>query len=282
MANSTYPGRLRFGSKGPAVKALQAQLNTYGNHLLLDGEFGAATKKVVMAFQAHRHIGSDGVVDAVVWARIFNQPPPVLHPQKPETSADTLRRLREEVPVRQRQIADSTGDRRKALVARYDKIRAAIRRLIVPAPDLRTRALAEAEKQIGVMEVGGNNLGPDVERIIRFADGVAGEPWCVDFVIWSYGHAGSQVVKPGFTRAVASMWTADLRRTTTPKPGDIVRFTFDHTGLFVRDLGNGEIETIEGNTGATGAVSDSRTGGDGVYRKHRSKSLVLDYLVVAR
>jgi hypothetical protein len=52
--------------------------------------------------------------------------------------------------------------------------------------------------------------------------------------------------------------------------------------MFVRDRGDGTIETIEGNTGASGAVSDSRTGGDGVYRKVRPKSLVKDYLRVHR
>ena len=69
---------------------------------------------------------------------------------------------------------------------------------------------------------------------------------------------------------------------SAPKRGDIVRYTFDHTGLFVKDNGNGTITTIEGNTGHSGAVSDSKTGGDGVYLKVRSKSLVRDYLRVTR
>jgi len=50
----------------------------------------------------------------------------------------------------------------------------------------------------------------------------------------------------------------------------------------VKDNGNGTITTIEGNTGRTGAVSDSATGGDGVYVKVRSKSSVTDYLRVTR
>ena len=64
--------------------------------------------------------------------------------------------------------------------------------------------------------------------------------------------------------------------------GDLVRFTFDHVGMFVRDRGDGTVETIEGNTGTSGAVSDSATGGDGVYRKIRSKGLVRDYVHVTR
>ena len=81
---------------------------------------------------------------------------------------------------------------------------------------------------------------------------------------------------------------AGVQKVDQPKLGDIVRFEFtgdqtpDHTGMFEKDLGNGSIQTIEGNTGARGAVSDSKTGGDGVYRKVRSKSLVKDYFRVTR
>jgi hypothetical protein len=147
--------------------------------------------------------------------------------------------------------------------------------------DIGARALMEAGRLVGVMESGGNNRGPVVEKITRYALGTVGEPWCVNFNIWCYGHAGSQFVKPGYTRAVRYMFPHDgLIQTSSPRPGDMVRFSFDHTGLFVKDNGNGTITTIEGNTGASGAVSDSATGGDGVYRKVRSKSLVRDYLRV--
>lgn len=146
---------------------------------------------------------------------------------------------------------------------------------------LRIRALDQAELQLAqhVFETGGNNRGPAVERIIRYAQGDIGEPWCVDFVIWCYGQAGSRVVKPGYPRAVRLMRTAQTMVVSDPRPGDIVRFSFDHTGLFVKDNGDGTITTIEGNTGARGAVSDGN-GSDGVYRKIRSKGDVADYLRV--
>lgn len=67
----------------------------------------------------------------------------------------------------------------------------------------------------------------------------------------------------------------------TPERGDLVRFTFDHIGMYAGGEG-GQIETIEGNTGAAGAMSDSHTGGDGVYRKRRAAGLVQDYLRVER
>lgn len=147
---------------------------------------------------------------------------------------------------------------------------------------LRLRAMDVAEGMIGVMERGGNNAGPAVARIICANGGIGPEAWCGDFCAYCYRLAGSKAV----TRAWASVrllgMLAGVRRVAGPAPGDLVRFRFDHIGIYVRDCGDGNIETIEGNTGAFGAVSDSATGGDGVYRKVRSKQLVSDYLRVSR
>lgn len=147
---------------------------------------------------------------------------------------------------------------------------------------LRLKALGEAMKLIGVMEAGGNNRGQAVERIIAVGGGLPGQAWCGWFCAAVYKRAGSRAVdwKWGAVRLLSTV--TGVRRVSTPLPGDLVRFTFDHVGLFERDNGDGTITTLEGNTGATGAVSDSKTGGDGVYRKVRSKSLVNDYLRVSR
>lgn len=147
---------------------------------------------------------------------------------------------------------------------------------------LRLRALGEAMKLIGVMEVGGNNRGQAVERIIHLGGGLPGQAWCGWFCAAVYKRAGSKAVdwQWGAVRLLSAV--TGVRRVSTPLPGDLVRFTFDHVGMFEKDNGDGTITTVEGNTGATGAVSDSKTGGDGVYRKVRSKSLVNDYLRVSR
>jgi hypothetical protein len=146
------------------------------------------------------------------------------------------------------------------------------------------RALDEAKKLVGVMEEGGNNAGSAVAAIIRGGGGSpsARPPWCGYFVAYCYRKAGSRAVdwRWGAVRLLSSV--SGVKRTSSPRAGDLVRFTFDHVGLFVKDNGDGTIECIEGNTGASGAVSDSRTGGDGVYRKRRPKSLVADYLRVTR
>lgn len=147
---------------------------------------------------------------------------------------------------------------------------------------LRLRALEHARALIGVMEHGGNNTGSMVDKIIHGNGGAIGEPWCGDTMAFVYRAAGSRVVQHAWASVRALGFLTGMSIVSTPQPGDIVCFTFDHTGMFVRDLGGGQIETIEGNTGSSGARSDSSTGGDGVYLKARSKSLVSRYVRVNR
>lgn len=147
----------------------------------------------------------------------------------------------------------------------------------------------------GVHEVNGNNRGPMVDKIIRYAGGDLGEPWCVDGVIWAYGHAGSKVVRPGYPRAVRLMKVNGVHVTKKARPGNIVRYVFDHTGLLVgwRRQVRGRfvrcprwlathILAVECNTGSTGAVSDSAAGTDGCKVKLRAIELVQDFLYVDR
>ena len=194
---------------------------------------------------------------------------------------DTLARVRSTgtVPEGLRRIIVHPQSRTPEQLGRAASRRRAAK---LSASTLRSRAARIALHEVGVMEVGGNNRGRRVEQIIRYAQGTVPEPWCVDFVIWAYGHAGSEVVRPGFPRAVSAMHQQGLRATRKPKHGDIVRYTFDHTALFLGWRGGGWFDAAEGNTGASGAVSDSRTGGDGVYVKRRHVSQVNDFLVVTR
>lgn len=149
---------------------------------------------------------------------------------------------------------------------------------------LRLRAFNEAKVMVGVMESGGNNRGPGVEKIIREGGGLPGQAWCGWFCATAYKRAGSKAVtwKWGAVRLYVPL--SGVSRTKTPMRGDLVRFTFDHIGMFDEwvDRSAGTFRTIEGNTGATGAVSDSKTGGDGVYRKVRNRSQVNDFLEITR
>lgn len=146
---------------------------------------------------------------------------------------------------------------------------------------LQKRALRAADALVGVMEQGGNNTGPMVNKIIQANGGDIGEAWCGDFIAFCYMQAGSKAITRSWASVRALGGVRGVKQVKTPQAGDLVRFNFDHVGMYVKEAGM-FIETIEGNTGASGAVSDSKTGGDGVYRKRRAKSLVNDYLRVTR
>jgi hypothetical protein len=145
---------------------------------------------------------------------------------------------------------------------------------------LRERAYKVASGLVGVMEQGGNNAGPMVSKIIVANGGAGPEPWCGDFVAYCYRNAGSTGVDRRWASVSEIRKDPDVAPVASPECGDLVRFNFDHIGMFVRQIDAQTIETIEGNTGASGAVSDSKTGGDGVYRKRRSSSVVSDFLRV--
>jgi hypothetical protein len=147
---------------------------------------------------------------------------------------------------------------------------------------LRFRAWKIAEGLVGVMEHGGNNTGPMVDRIIRDNNGAIGEPWCGDTAAYCYRKAGSKAPERLWASAHGIEGDPDIAITRRPQRGNLANYTFEHIGLFGARLHGGYIETIEGNTGPTGAVSDSTTGGDGVYRKHRDAGLVRHYMRVTR
>jgi peptidoglycan hydrolase-like protein with peptidoglycan-binding domain len=159
---------------------------------------------------------------------------------------------------------------------------------------LRERAYTEARRllDMGVMEVGGNNQGKMVLTIIRGNGGTGPEAWCGDFVAFCYRKAGSKSVTRAWAGVRQYLPLTGLKGTKTPLKGDLVRYTFDHIGMFVSWCDSAgkpatqaaatHIRTIEGNTGRSGAVSDSRTGGDGIYMKLRSRTLVKDFIHVLR
>lgn len=159
---------------------------------------------------------------------------------------------------------------------------------------LRMRAYREAKRLLDmhVHESGGNNRGRMVARIILANHGTVGEPWCGDFIAWCYRRAGSTSVTRAWAGVKAYLPLTGLKRVGAPLKGDLVRYSFDHIGLFVgwcdaggREVGRKQathVKAIEGNTGRAGALSDSAGGGDGVYLKLRSRALVSDFIRVLR
>jgi len=112
--------------------------------------------------------------------------------------------------------------------------------------------------------------------------GLDGQAWCGMFVSWVYAQAGKPLGRIGFTRGFAGCQTAvahfkkTKQITKNPKQGDIVFFDwnkdgrYDHTGVFVRDIGNGTFESIEGNT----SLTNQSNGGQVMLRK-RSYSVAI-------
>lgn len=252
---------LRFGDTGEDVSALQKAAQKVLDHfkidydIVIDGEYGPNTHRGVR--MAAIGMGALAGNRAALAAR-----------RCPESAQRLVRRTRPKNKA-ERRATRRRKSYRQRMRKRWDRT-------------LGQKALDVARTLIGVMEQGGNNTGPIVDKIIRANGGVIGEPWCGDFCAFCYRIAGSKLVQRLWASVYYLGTLLGINKVAVPKPGDLVRFKFDHVGLFEKDNGDGTITTIEGNTGASGAVSDSKTGGDGVYRKVRSKSLVNDYRRVTR
>lgn len=133
--------------------------------------------------------------------------------------------------------------------------------------DIGRRALAEAERHIGIKE------DPAGSNRTMFGEwfGVNGVAWCNIFVSYCFNVGAGYVICDGFpggrgagvfagkgcsyvptTEAwlrATGMWLGRI----APEPGDIVIYNWDggrpdHIGIVSRDLGGGEFEAIEGNT----------------------------------
>lgn len=106
--------------------------------------------------------------------------------------------------------------------------------------------------------------------------GMNGVAWCLIFQQWVFAQAGFKLpVKTGYTPTMADWYKRNKAWFKTPKPGDLVFYSFhgarvDHVGLVERVNSNGTITTIEGNT----SVSGSQTNGGAVLRRVRSSRIV--------
>jgi len=142
-----------------------------------------------------------------------------------------------------------------------------------------------AKQEVGVEEINGTNKGPRVDEYKAATNLPPHESWawCAAFVDWLVMQAMKTDGPYTFKRpTTAGAW--DLERwslaqdnsTKTKrypgadiKAGDIVIFTFHHTGVAIADAKDGYVDTIEGNTDREG----SREGG-AVWHKRRSVSAI--------
>jgi GH25 family lysozyme M1 (1,4-beta-N-acetylmuramidase) len=63
---------VREGSTGPAVQAVQAELNAHGSTLTVDGQFGAGTQSAVVSFQSSKGLTADGIVGPSTWQALVS------------------------------------------------------------------------------------------------------------------------------------------------------------------------------------------------------------------
>jgi hypothetical protein len=133
--------------------------------------------------------------------------------------------------------------------------------------------------QLGVCEATGHNDGREVEKYLRSVGLGKGYAWCAAFVHWCFDSAG---IRTSINGAAASAHNPkDLvwyQRTQLkiPEPGDVFTLWFNamgrigHTGFFHKKVNRTVYQSVEGNTGAGGAIDVGTREGDGVYKKYRS------------
>lgn len=64
---------VEYGSKGNAVKALQALLNCHGQHLEVDGVFGNLTQDALLTFADTNRLKCSGVCDKQIWDMLIKR-----------------------------------------------------------------------------------------------------------------------------------------------------------------------------------------------------------------
>lgn len=124
---------------------------------------------------------------------------------------------------------------------------------------------------IALKEVGYTEMPPN-SNMTKYGEWIGwnGVAWCAAFVSWCYAQAGVPLGNIGLLKGFIGCqtgyahWLKTGEITTTPTKGDIVLFDwnndkrFDHTGIFIQDLGSGLFESVEGNTSSTNQSNGGR------------------------
>ncbi len=154
----------------------------------------------------------------------------------------------------------------------------------------RTDVLTVAASQLGVTEdpPGSNRVRywPEVGQPIGSTSGWA---WCAAFVTWVLLQVGVDLRKPvpwPYQCQRIMLWARATGRwkTSDPTPGDLVLYCWDgsgraaHIGIHERIV-DGLYQAIEGNTSPTNVGSQSN--GGGVYRRIRSRTVILGWVDMA-
>jgi hypothetical protein len=143
--------------------------------------------------------------------------------------------------------------------------------------DPREKLIEVAQSFIGTREEGGDNRGARVEEFQRAVDGRAErEPWCACFAQFCIMRVEEflAVRSPVFkSEHCLTVWERSPRelRLEAPEPGCLMIWqhagtSSGHVGI-VASVGEGYVDTVEGNTGSGQEVERD---GDGVYMRTRT------------
>jgi LysM repeat protein len=136
------------------------------------------------------------------------------------------------------------------------------------------------DSQVGVIEIGGDNAGEEVEAYLASANLGKGNPWCASFVNWTFIQCGENfnLDAPGWVpswfpknKLIYVRGKLDIRH---PQPGDLIGIWYQDKGRlahigFYDDETDDFIITVEGNTNESGSRE-----GEGVHRKIRLKRTI--------
>lgn len=65
---------LKYGDKGEQIARLQKLLNDHKANIVIDGDFGLATEKAVIAYQQSAGLLADGIVGVKTWQALHGEP----------------------------------------------------------------------------------------------------------------------------------------------------------------------------------------------------------------
>lgn len=139
--------------------------------------------------------------------------------------------------------------------------------------------LYTAQQQLGTKEYPANSNNVKYNTWY-YGRAVSGKdyPWCMAFVQWCFDQIGCRLQFMTASCSALLNWYKNNKPeciVSEPLPGDIVIYDFGHTGI-VESASVSTITAIEGNTSSGSAGSQSN--GGGVFRRVRSKALVIAYI----
>ncbi len=285
-------GRLGVGSRGAAVKNVQAHLKAAGfDPKHTSGTFDERTGAALKAFQARSHLPATGTVDAKTWKALKKS---YILTHKPADPAQKIgersgavkasEKLLKKLGFNPGRIDGLFDSRTQKAVKAYEKKKHLTRDGAIGTNqlakmtkdsrgDYRSKALEIARRFIGFQEKG-NNGNPFSKFFGR-----PPEAWCADFVSYCYTKAGKSLNESYTPTLLAKLHANGTYTRNNPRAGDIIMFdwnpgtgpTAEHTGLVEKVFRQGGrlfVQTIEGNSSDqvirhTYAVGDSRIAGFG-------------------